>query len=68
MIKLLWYLFSLLTIISILLSNPNNNNSISLVRNNSVFSFQSGQLFIQKFIVFNIFMFLMCTILLLIIL
>nr|YP_009398275.1 preprotein-translocase subunit g [Thaumatella adunca]ARW67461.1 preprotein-translocase subunit g [Thaumatella adunca] len=67
MIKFCWYLFSLLTILLVLINMPSNNNSVSSITQNQLFNFRSNELFMQKIIVFNILMFFIFTILSLII-
>nr|YP_009394152.1 preprotein-translocase subunit g [Rhodomela confervoides]ARW62714.1 preprotein-translocase subunit g [Rhodomela confervoides] len=67
MVKSLWYLFSLLTIFLILINVPSKNSVSSSINQNQLFSFQSNQLLMQKLIIFNVSMFFLLTVLLLII-
>nr|YP_009393542.1 preprotein-translocase subunit g [Bostrychia simpliciuscula]ARW62104.1 preprotein-translocase subunit g [Bostrychia simpliciuscula] len=64
MIKFLWYSFSLLTVFLILINSPINTSN-NFISQNKVMNFSSNQLLIQKFIIFNSFMFFTLTIILL---
>nr|ARW64173.1 preprotein-translocase subunit g [Chondria sp. (in: red algae)] len=55
--KIFFYIFSLLTIILILMTTPGRNNSTSLNYQNKLFNLKSSQLFIQRLIVLSVFMF-----------
>lgn len=61
MIKFLWYIFSLLTIFFILINSPSNTNN-NFVSQNKIMNFSSNQFVIQKFIIFNSFIFFTLTI------
>nr|WGH13859.1 Preprotein-translocase subunit g [Lophurella pseudocorticata] len=62
MLKFFWYLFSLLTLLFVLLNTPNNSNIGSSINQNQIFNFRSNKLFVQKVIAFNVFMFFIFTI------
>ena len=64
-IKFLWYLFSLLTLFSILISSTSNNKAGNNVNQVQLFNINSGRLLIQRFITFSVFMFFLFSILLL---
>nr|QCI04696.1 Preprotein-translocase subunit g [Apoglossum ruscifolium] len=63
MIKLFWYIVSILTIFFILVNNPSSNNVNNFINQNKFFTFSSNQLLIQRLIFFNIILFIVFTIL-----
>ena len=58
MLKLAWYIISVLTILLILLNSPSNNNVNSFGNQNKLFSMRSNQLLVQKFIILNVLLFI----------
>lgn len=62
MIKFLWYLISLLTIILILFNSPQYGSLDNFVNQNNFINFSSNQLVIQQLIVLSICLFLVLTI------
>lgn len=63
--KIVWYIFSLLTIVLILINTPTNQTMSFTVNPNQVFNFRSNRLSSQQLIGFTVFMFLLLTVLLL---
>lgn len=63
MIKFWWYIFSVLTIILILISSPNSGSLNSFISQSKILNFSSNQTLTQKLISFNVFMFFILTIL-----
>nr|YP_010619878.1 Preprotein-translocase subunit g [Symphyocladia marchantioides]WAX03891.1 Preprotein-translocase subunit g [Symphyocladia marchantioides] len=63
LVKLFWYIFSLLTVFLVLLNTPNSSNIGTSMNQNQLFNLRSKQLLMQKVIAFNISMFFMFTIL-----
>lgn len=63
MIKSLWYLFSFLTVLLIIINNPNVNTSSNFMSQSKFLNFRSDQLFLQKIIVFCMCTFFLLTIL-----
>jgi len=60
MIKIFFYLFSFLTITLILIINPNKSASTNFTYQSKVLNIKSNQLFLQKFVVFSVFIFFIC--------
>ena len=65
-IKFLWYIFSFLTLVLVLISSPNVGNISNSGSQNGLFNVRSNQSSLQKSIIFTILMFLTLSILLLV--
>ncbi len=61
MIKLFWYLISLITILLILMYTPSNSKN-NLINTNSLLNFSSDQRSLIKGIIINIVLFMLLTI------
>nr|YP_009399736.1 preprotein-translocase subunit g [Digenea simplex]ARW69555.1 preprotein-translocase subunit g [Digenea simplex] len=66
MFKLLWYFFSLLTIVFVLVISPSRSSAGNSINQSKIFAFSSNQASMQKLLVFSIFMFFTLTVLLLV--
>nr|WGH13067.1 Preprotein-translocase subunit g [Echinothamnion sp.] len=63
MLKFFWYIFSLSTVFCVLLNTPNSSNIGSSINQNSIFSFRSNKLLMERLISLNVLMFFIFTIL-----
>ena len=64
MFKLIWYLINIILIFLILVNSPSNTYTNNLTNQNKFFSFRSSQLFIEKFILISIILFIVVTVIL----
>lgn len=62
MIKIVWYIISLITICSILLSSPNSFYGNDLINRNSLLKMSPNQNLLNKIIMVNILLFFLFTI------
>lgn len=57
LLKLVWYIISLMTILLVLINNPSTSNMNNFIMRNQFINFNSSQMLIQKLIIINIFCF-----------
>nr|YP_009396829.1 preprotein-translocase subunit g [Ophidocladus simpliciusculus]ARW66015.1 preprotein-translocase subunit g [Ophidocladus simpliciusculus] len=62
MIKLFWYVFSILTILLILINNPSSNNKGGSTNQIQLLNFRSNSMFIQKLVIASVVIFFILTI------
>lgn len=63
MIKIFWYLVSVITILLIIINHPNNNNMNGLMNQISLSNFSGSQKILNKLIVVNVLLFFILTVL-----